>query len=85
MNELGYLDCYVFITLFHQDIYGQFADFVSREPEKIRKYFYLLMNWEDKKFESLRKRLAELEKQGEKKIIPVSPKEEVKTGEKAKW
>lgn len=67
MQEIGYLDCYVFITLFHHDIYGQFADFVSREPDKVRKYFYLLMNWEDKKFDNLRKRLAELVKDGDKK------------------
>lgn len=69
MEEIGYLDCYVFITLFHQDIYSQFADFIAREPEKVRKYLYLIMNWEDRKFETLRKRLAELEQSAEKKII----------------
>lgn len=62
MDELGYLDCYVLVSLFHQDLYGQFADLVKREPEKVRKYLYLVMNWEDKKFEKLREKVKSLEK-----------------------
>lgn len=82
MQEIGYLDCYVFISLFHHDIYGQYADFVSHEPDKVRKYFYLLMNWEDKKYEKLRKRLAELEKAGEKKVTEPATSPEKVSGEK---
>ncbi len=55
MEKVGYLDCYVLITLFHQDLYGQFRDFAARNPDKIKKYFYLLINWEDKKFDKIRK------------------------------
>ena len=55
MNKIGFLDCYVLITSFHHDLYGQFKDFVKNNPEKIKEYFYMLINWEDKKFEKLRK------------------------------
>ncbi len=38
----GYLDCYVFVSMFHQDEYGQFTDFMktnkSRVADYIRKY-----------------------------------------------
>jgi hypothetical protein len=60
MDELGYLDCYVLVTLFHQDVYGQFADLVKNQPEKIKKYFYLIMNWDDKKFDKLSGKVAKL-------------------------
>lgn len=55
MEKVGYLDCYVFISCFHVDIYDQFLDFVNANPDKVKKYFYLLMNWEDKKYDKLRK------------------------------
>jgi tetratricopeptide (TPR) repeat protein len=54
MDKIDYLDCYVFITLFHQDIYTQFADFAKFNKERIKKYFFLWMNWESKKFDKLR-------------------------------
>jgi hypothetical protein len=56
MNLIGYLDCYVLISLFHHDVYGQFADLVKRNPEKVKKYFYILINWEEKKFDKLREK-----------------------------
>ncbi len=58
MDKIGYLDCYVLISCFHHDLYGQFADFAKRNPEKIKDYFYILINWEDKKFDKLRKEVA---------------------------
>lgn len=54
MEKMGYLDCYVFITLFHHDLYRQFNDFVLANPEKVKQYFYILINWEDKKFKEIR-------------------------------
>ena len=39
MEEDGYLDCYVLITCFHIDIYDQFIDFASKNPQKIEAYF----------------------------------------------
>ena len=55
MEKIGYLDCYVLITLFHHDLYGQFNDFITLNDDKVKKYFYLLINWEDEKFDKLRK------------------------------
>jgi hypothetical protein len=39
MQAIGMLDCYVFITCFHQDFYPQFKDFASTNSEKIKLYF----------------------------------------------
>lgn len=58
MEKIGYLDCYVLITLFHQDLYMQYKDFSRNNKEKIKKYFYLLLNWENKKFDKLRKEVG---------------------------
>jgi tetratricopeptide (TPR) repeat protein len=58
MNQIGYLDCYVLVTLFHHDVYGQLHDFALRNPDKIKDYFYMLINWDDKKFDKLRKQVA---------------------------
>ena len=55
MQKMGYLECYVFITLFHHDIYNQFKDFVEKNPEKVKQYFYILINWKEKKFDKIRK------------------------------
>ena len=44
---------YVFITLFHHDIYTQFKDYVEKNPEKVKEYFYILINWNDKKFDNI--------------------------------
>ncbi len=43
MQEMGYLDCYVFITCFHQDIYEQYQDFASNNKDKIIRYFNTFM------------------------------------------
>lgn len=67
MDKIGYLDCYVLITLFHQDVYGQYADFVKKHPEKVKKYFYLLINWESKKFDELRNQFFPKKKEETKK------------------
>ena len=39
MQKDGYLDCYVFITCFHIDIYDQYFDFATKNKEKITQYF----------------------------------------------
>ncbi len=62
MMDMKYLDCYVFITLFHPDLYSQFRYFVRENPDKVKKYFYLLMNWEDKRYDTLRTKLDALSK-----------------------
>jgi Flp pilus assembly protein TadD len=57
MQKIGYLDCYTLISLFHQDLYPQFVDLVKQHPKKVRQYFYMLLNWEDKRFDEYRKML----------------------------
>ena len=54
MQKMGYLDCYVFISLFHHDLYPAFKDFVLLHPDKVEKYFYILLDWEDEKFGQFR-------------------------------
>lgn len=54
MRKAGFLDCYSLITCFHNDLYLQFADLVKKYPEKVKEYFYMLINWENKKFDKLR-------------------------------
>ena len=71
MEKMGFLDCYVFISLFHHDLYDGFKDFVAANPDKIEKYFYILLNWENKKFDKFR-------------ISEEKPKDEVKTKRKSK-
>ncbi|MFK8045611.1 MAG: tetratricopeptide repeat protein [Crocinitomicaceae bacterium] len=34
MNKADYLDCYIFFTFFHYDIYPQFQDFMSTEKNR---------------------------------------------------
>jgi len=55
MDRLGFLDCYVLISLFHQDVYTQFTDLAKYQPEKIKKYFYLLINWDNKRLDKFKK------------------------------
>jgi tetratricopeptide (TPR) repeat protein len=38
MADEGYLDCYVFISLYHYDEYDQFIDFAKNNKERIRTY-----------------------------------------------
>jgi hypothetical protein len=35
-------------------MHDAFKDFVLLNPEKIEKYFYILLNWEDEKFDKFR-------------------------------
>jgi hypothetical protein len=60
MQELGYLDCFALVTQFHQDLFPQYVAFVNNNEDKVKKYYYLLINWEDKRYEKYRKRLAVL-------------------------
>ncbi len=38
MADLGYLDCYVFISTFHFDLYSQYIDFVQHNKDRIKTY-----------------------------------------------
>ena len=39
MQKDGYLDCYVFVTCFHFDIYSQYLDFTKNNSNKIKEYY----------------------------------------------
>jgi len=39
MEKDGYLDCYVLVTCFHYDLYPHYADFVSKNREKVIAYY----------------------------------------------
>lgn len=67
MQKMGLLDCYVFITLFHNDLYPAFKEFVRLNPDKVEQYFNVLLNWEDKKFDKYRIVQAEDKEKKEKK------------------
>ncbi len=54
MAMIGYLDAYCLVTLFHHDLYPQFANWRQRNPEKMRKYLYLVLNWGKHKFDALK-------------------------------
>lgn len=41
MMEDGYLECYVFFTLFHVDIYPQFKDYMSFEENRVKMIEYI--------------------------------------------
>ena len=41
MEEEGYLDCYVLVSLFHYDIYPQFKHFMSFEDNRTRTKEYV--------------------------------------------
>ncbi len=73
MNKLDFLDCYVLVSCFHHDLYTQFADFAKKNPQKIKDYFYVLINWEDKQFDTIRKEFyPKEEKKGKKKTVPAA-------------
>lgn len=55
MQKIGMLDCYVFITLFHHDLYPAFKEFVMLNPDKVERYFTVLLNWQDKRFDKFRR------------------------------
>lgn len=38
MADKGFLDCYIFISAFHFDIYDQYLDFVKNNKDRIRTY-----------------------------------------------
>lgn len=76
MDKIGYLDCYVLISLFHIDLYSQYLDLVKINPEKVKKYFYILINWDDTKFDKIKKTVEVKEKPKE------TNKNELKKSEK---
>ena len=39
MQNNGYLDCYIFLSRFHDDLYPQYIHFVKNNKERIIKYF----------------------------------------------
>lgn len=38
MQQKGYLDCYVFISLFHYDLYPAYKHFATNHPDKVGEY-----------------------------------------------
>lgn len=38
MADAGYLDCYIFVSVFHFDLYDQYADFVVYNMDRIKTY-----------------------------------------------
>lgn len=41
MEKIGYLDCFVFFSLFHVDIYPQFKSFISSHDNKQRMVYFI--------------------------------------------
>ena len=39
MQKLNYLDCYVLVTCFHQDLYPQYLDLVTNHRDRVLAYF----------------------------------------------
>ncbi|MFB1022415.1 MAG: hypothetical protein QMC40_06605 [Vicingaceae bacterium] len=39
MQKLGYLDCYAFLTCFHDDFYQQYQHFVKNNKKKVRRFY----------------------------------------------
>jgi len=76
MNKIGFLDCYVLVSCFHHDLYQQFSDLADHNPQKIKDYFYILINWEDKQYDKLRKEFypKEVTKSKKKSVIIDSSK-----------
>jgi tetratricopeptide (TPR) repeat protein len=54
MRKIGYLDCYVLITMFHHDVYQQYRHLVESNPAKVKSYLKMLSEWEKKKYDALR-------------------------------
>ncbi len=67
MQKMGYLDCYVFVSLFHHDLYDGFKDFVASNPAKVEEYFNILLSWESKKYDKFRVKNPEESTQKAKK------------------
>ncbi|MES2616526.1 MAG: tetratricopeptide repeat protein [Bacteroidota bacterium] len=42
MQEKGFLDCYVLISLFHVDLYSQQQHLVKNNPDKVKQYLKML-------------------------------------------
>jgi tetratricopeptide (TPR) repeat protein len=56
VRKVGFLDCYVLISLFHVELYSQFQHLVTQHPEKVRAYFELLFDWERPRFDKFKKK-----------------------------
>ncbi len=41
MSKAGYLDCFVLFSMFHHDVYPQYADFISNPKNKIKLRTYI--------------------------------------------
>ena len=67
MRKIGYLDCYTLISLFHVDLYPQFKDLAQHNPEKIKKYFAMLLNWDKHKYDEVRKEKPVIEEKKKQK------------------
>jgi hypothetical protein len=56
MKALGYLDCYVLISLFHIDLYPQYMHLVKSNPTKVQAYYTMLLNWNKKKYDKVKEK-----------------------------
>jgi TPR repeat len=72
MRKIGFLDCYVLVSLFHYDLYAQYKDLVHTDSKKVATYLYMLLNWHKHKFDAVKKEDATIvekveDKKGKKK------------------
>jgi tetratricopeptide (TPR) repeat protein len=54
LRKIGYLDCYVLISLFHHDLLAQLQHLVATNPTKVKAYLKMLTEWDKKKYNQLR-------------------------------
>lgn len=54
MRKIGYLDCYVYLTVYHHYLYPQFKEFTKTHRKKMEAYFLMLLNWDKPKFDKIR-------------------------------
>jgi tetratricopeptide (TPR) repeat protein len=79
LRKIGYLDCYVLISLFHHDLLPQLQHLVATNPQKVQTYLKMLTEWDKKKYDKLRmlpdvrpaqKVEKAIEKSKEEEIVP---------------
>jgi tetratricopeptide (TPR) repeat protein len=54
LRKIGYLDCYVLISLFHHDLLPQLQHLVATNPTKVKAYLKMLTEWDKRKYEKLK-------------------------------
>ncbi|MFM2387398.1 MAG: hypothetical protein RL660_2155 [Bacteroidota bacterium] len=54
MRKIGYLDCYVLVSLFHHDLYPQYEHLIKNHQKKVQAYLKMLSEWDSKKYDKIR-------------------------------